>query len=165
MLLQILKYPDPRLFTIAEDVLEDEIKSEHTKNIISDMFETMYVSNGIGLAATQVNIHKRIIVMDHTGPEREAPIHLINPVIVDGSGNERYKEGCLSFPNVKVFMDRRRFVTISYFNCNGDRLQKNFYDIEAVCIQHEMDHLNGVTFVDNLSPLKKELVLRKIKKS
>jgi peptide deformylase len=160
-LLNILCYPDPRLHTIAKPV--KEIQGE-TLALIEDMIETMYESNGIGLAATQVDVHQRIIVLD-VSDERDSPMVLINPEII-WTHPERVKgeEGCLSVPNTYDGVERALEVKVKALDKTGSPQEIHAKELLAICIQHEMDHLVGKVFVDYLSPLKRNRIKTKMSK-
>lgn len=161
-LLPILSYPDPRLRTIAApiDRVDDEIKT-----LISDMIETMYAAEGIGLAATQVDRHVQLIVMD-LSENKDTPMVFINPKITPLVDEKKpYEEGCLSVPDVYDKVERPTKVRIEALDENGDAIDKEVEGLLAVCIQHEMDHLNGVIFVDYLSRLKQTRARDKVKKA
>lgn len=159
-LLPILSFPDPRLRTIAEPVEEvtDEIRQ-----LAADMFETMYEAPGIGLAATQVNQHKQLLVLD-ISEDKSQPMVFINPVITAHQGSQIYQEGCLSLPN--IYADVKRFdqITVSAMDRHGKNFVTEADGLLAICIQHEMDHLIGKVFVDHLSPLKRALAEKKLAK-
>ena len=160
-LLPILSYPDPRLRTIAAPVaaVDDEIKT-----LIKDMTETMYDADGIGLAATQVDRHIQLIVMD-LSENKDTPMVFINPKITPLVDEKQpYEEGCLSVPDVYDKVERPNKVRIEALDENGERIDKEVEGLLAVCIQHEMDHLNGVVFVDYLSRLKQTRARDKVKK-
>lgn len=160
-LLPILSYPDPRLRTIAAPVaaVDDEIKT-----LIKDMTETMYDAEGIGLAATQVDRHIQLIVMD-LSENKDTPMVFINPKITPLVDEKQpYEEGCLSVPDVYDKVERPKKVRIEALDENGERIDKEVEGLLAVCIQHEMDHLNGVVFVDYLSRLKQTRARDKVKK-
>jgi peptide deformylase len=159
-LLEILKYPDPRLHKIAETV---EVFDESTERLVKDMAETMYESKGIGLAATQVDVHQRIIVIDISDDKKDLLV-LINPKLIKFHGQQEYDEGCLSVPGFFETVKRYENITISYQD-----LKENLKTLEAdgllsVCIQHEMDHLVGKVFVEYLSQLKQQRIKKKISK-
>jgi peptide deformylase len=158
--LPILEYPDPRLRTRAEPVtkVDDEIR-----RLVADLFETMYAAPGIGLAATQVNVHKRILVLD-VATEGKQPLCLINPQIIHAEGQTRAEEGCLSVPEFYDFVDRAARIKIKALDENGITFELDAEGLLAVCIQHEMDHLEGKLFVDYLSELKRERLKKKAKK-
>ena len=150
-ILEILEYPDPRLRTIAKPVNE---VNEQIRTLIDDMFETMYDAPGIGLAATQVNHHIQLIVMD-LSEDRSEPRVFINPEITILEGEpEKMQEGCLSVPGFYEDVERIEHVLIKALDRNGDAFELEATGLLAVCIQHEMDHLNGKLFVDYLSALK-----------
>lgn len=159
--LTILEYPDPRLRTIAEPVSEvtDEIRAQ-----IDDMFETMYAAPGIGLAATQVNIHKRIVTMDISDDQNE-PLVLINPEFeVIDEELHKYQEGCLSVPGFYEDVKRPQKIKLKALDYNGEAYELEAEGLLAVCIQHELDHLNGKLFVDYLSMLKRNRIKGKLEK-
>lgn len=162
-LLPILTYPDPRLRTVAEPVTSFD---DSLKVLIKDMFDTMYDSKGIGLAATQVDRHIRVIVMDLAKEgEEPAPQVFINPTITPLTEElTPYQEGCLSIPDYYETIDRPSRVEIVAFDENNQEFKKTAGGLLAVCIQHEIDHLNGVLFVDYLSRLKQGRALEKVKK-
>ena len=159
-LLPILEFPDERLRTIARPVEEvtDEIRS-----ILDDMLETMYEAPGIGLAATQVNVHQRMIVID-TSEEKNDPIYLINPEITAVDGVEEMDEGCLSVPGIYEKVSRADRVSIKALGYDGKSFKLEADELLAVCIQHEIDHLDGKLFVDYLSPLKRNRIKKKLEK-
>lgn len=159
-LLPILHFPDPRLRTVAKPV---EVVDDKIRQIVADMFETMYAAPGIGLAATQVNIHQRIIVIDITS-EKTQPLCLINPEIVERQGNQVCEEGCLSVPNIHENIERADQVTVKALNEQGEVFTISAEELLSVCIQHEMDHLEGKLFVDYLSPLKRQRIRAKLEK-
>ena len=159
-ILKILQYPDERLHTVATPVTEvtDKIRS-----LIKDMAETMYDAPGIGLAATQVDVHQRIIVID-TSETRDQLLVLINPEIIASSGISDYEEGCLSVPGIYGKVQRAEFVTVKALNAQGESFILDADELLAVCIQHEMDHLAGKVFVEYWSRLKQARALAKLKK-
>lgn len=159
-LLPILRFPDPRLRTVAKPVerVDDELRA-----LIDDMFETMYHEPGIGLAATQVDRHLRLIVMDVSDDKSRQKV-LINPEIVASSGTQVCKEGCLSVPTVFAEVKRAERVTVRALDRDGKPYEFNAEGLEAVCVQHEMDHLEGKVFVDYLTPLKREMAMKKLAK-
>ena len=160
-LLEILEFPDPRLRTRAEPV---DAVTEITRKLIDDMFETMYNAPGIGLAATQVNVHRRILVMD-VSEEKDRPLVFINPDIIARSEMlEDYDEGCLSVPGFFESVTRPQEVQVTALDRNGDEFNQTLSGLEAVCLQHEIDHLNGKLFVDYLSPLKRQRIRKKLEK-
>ncbi len=158
--LEVLHFPDQQLRKVAKAV--EEITPE-IKEIAADMLETMYQENGVGLAATQVNIHKRIAVID-TSESRDQPMVLINPEIIEQSGEEESEEGCLSVPETNAKVKRCEFVTVQYLDLDGNRQVLEADGLLAVCIQHELDHLQGKLFIDYLSPLKQKRVKTKLEK-
>ena len=160
-LLPILNFPDPRLRTIAQPVEEvtDEIRQ-----LATDMFETMYDAPGIGLAATQVDQHIQLIVMD-LSEEKKQPLVFINPKVTPLTEEvQPYEEGCLSVPQIYDKVERPSRVKIEALNLDGEKIEIEADGLLAVCIQHEMDHLNGKLFVDYLSPLKRQRARDKIEK-
>ena len=160
-LLNVLRFPDERLRTKATPVQEvnDEIKK-----IVADMFETMYEENGVGLAATQVNIHQRIVVID-VSENKEHPYVLINPEIIKRNDETMInEEGCLSVPSCYAKVDRHTEVTVKALDINGNAFELDGEELLAICIQHEIDHLNGILFVDYLSPLKRNRIQTKLEK-
>ena len=159
-ILKILQYPDERLHTVAVPVAQvtDEIRS-----LISDMTETMYAAPGIGLAATQVDVHERIIVID-TSEARDELLVLINPEIIASTGLSDYEEGCLSVPGIYGKVRRAESVTVKALNAQGESFVLDADGLLAVCIQHEMDHLAGKVFVEYWSKLKQTRTLAKLKK-
>ena len=160
MILEILKYPDKLLRTVAKPV--ENVNSEIKKQV-KDMFETMYDAPGIGLAATQVNFHQRLIVVD-VSEECNEPICLINPEIIEKNGEIEWEEGCLSVPNYYESVKRANEIKVSALNELGQSFELEASEMLAVCIQHEMDHLNGILFVDHLSKLKQKRLKKKAEK-
>ena len=160
MILNILKYPDKRLRTIAKPVISVD---ETIKQQVKDMFETMYEATGIGLAATQVNFHQRIIVIDISDQYNE-PICLINPEIIEESGEIQCEEGCLSVPDYYEIVVRANDIKVKALNQNGESFELEASEMLSVCIQHEIDHLNGILFVDHLSKLKQKRLKKKTEK-
>jgi len=160
MILEILKYPDKRLRTIAKPV--EEVDSE-IKQLAKDMFQTMYEAPGIGLAATQVNFHQRLIVID-ISEECNQPLCLINPKIIEKNGEIEYEEGCLSVPNYYENIKRANEIKVSALNELGQPFEIEADEMLSICIQHEMDHLNGILFVDHLSKLKQKRLKKKAEK-
>lgn len=150
-LLTILEYPDPRLRTIAEEVT---MFDEDLKKFVALMFDTMYQAKGIGLAASQVDHHYRVIVID-ISDEKNDPICLINPKIIKSEGKTSYEEGCLSVPNFFEKVERAEKITVHYQSMDGSEHEMEAGGLLAICIQHEMDHLIGKLFVDYLSTLKR----------
>ena len=160
-ILPILCYPDPRLHKIAQPVA---VVDERVRAIVDDMFATMYDASGIGLAATQVDVHERIVVID-VSEERDQPLVLINPEIVWASDETRMgDEGCLSVPGIYDGVERALAVHVRALDRDGQTRVIEAEDLLAVCVQHEMDHLQGKVFVDYLSPLKRSMLLKKLDK-
>ncbi|MDH3632776.1 MAG: peptide deformylase [Gammaproteobacteria bacterium] len=160
-LLNILHFPDPRLRTVAKAVTEFD---DELRLLVSNMFETMYEAPGIGLAATQVDRHIRLLVMD-VSEGRNQPRCLINPEILEADGEEETDEGCLSVPGFYEKVRRAEHIKVRSYNENGEVAEFDADGIEAVCIQHEMDHLEGKLFVDYLSNLKRNRIRSKLVKS
>jgi peptide deformylase len=161
-LLPILCFPDPKLHTVAKPVLAVD---ERIRALIADMLQTMYDAKGIGLAATQVDVHERLIVID-VSEERDDPLVLINPQMVWTSDETHLnEEGCLSVPGIYDGVERFDAVTISALNSEGKSLVIEAEDLLSVCIQHEMDHLMGKVFVEYLSPLKRDRIKKKMLKA
>lgn len=160
--LEILEFPDPRLRTIAKPV---EVFDDALRALVDDMFETMYEAPGIGLAATQVNVHKQLIVIDISDNKSE-PLVFINPAleVLDESLSE-YDEGCLSVPGFYETVSRPKRVKINAIDRNGATFEMIAEGLLATCIQHEMDHLNGKLFVDYLSTLKRQRIRSKLEKA
>jgi len=158
--LTILEFPDPRLRTRAKPVeaVDDELNA-----LIDDMFETMYAAPGIGLAATQVDVHKRLLVADLT-PDRSDPRALINPVIVEKDGVTVTEEGCLSVPGYYEEVERADHIRVRYLDRSGKEVETEAEGLLAVCIQHEMDHLEGKLFVDYLSEAKRQRIRKRLVK-
>ena len=158
--LNILEFPDPRLKTVAKAVENFDSK---LKTLVEDMTETMYLANGIGLAATQVNVHKRLLVMD-ISENQDQPRVYVNPQILEQSGEQNCEEGCLSVPGVYASVKRAENVTLKAQDIDGNFFEEQLENLHAVCIQHEMDHLMGRLFVDYLSPLRRNMVRKKLEK-
>ena len=159
-LLPIIEFPDPRLRTVAKPV---ERVDAALGRLIDDMFETMYDAPGIGLAATQVDVHKRLLVLD-VSEDKTRPMVFINPEVVASEGQQTYQEGCLSVPGIFADVTRCNQITVKALDRDGQPFELTADGLLAVCIQHEMDHLAGKVFVDYLSPLKRELVKKKLAK-
>ncbi len=159
-LLDILHFPDPRLRTQAKPVQRVD---EPLRQLIDDMFETMYHAPGIGLAATQVNVHKRIIVID-TSQEQDQPLVFINPEIIEKDGIEEMDEGCLSVPGIYERVQRAERIKVRALGRDGEAFELEADGLLAVCIQHEIDHLDGKLFVDYLSQLKRTRIRKKLEK-
>lgn len=159
-ILDILHYPDKRLRRVAKpvDKVDDAIKK-----LVHDMFETMYLAPGIGLAATQVDVHQQVIVID-LSEEKNQPLCLINPQIIAEEGTESCDEGCLSVPDIYETVERAEKVTVRAMDQNGDEYTLQADGMLAVCIQHEIDHLKGKLFVDYISPLKRQRLKKRLLK-
>ncbi|MFT4613014.1 MAG: peptide deformylase [Bacteroidia bacterium] len=159
--LEILEFPDPRLRTRAEPVTTVD---DRTRALIDDMFETMYEAPGIGLAATQINVHQRLLVMD-VSEEKDEPMVFINPEyeVLDPEESE-YDEGCLSVPGFYETVCRPQRVRATALDRKGDAFELELEGLAAVCLQHEVDHLDGKLFVDYLSPLKRQRIRKKLEK-
>ncbi|EOI6460456.1 peptide deformylase [Vibrio cholerae] len=158
--LQVLTFPDDRLRTVAKPV---EQVTPEIQQIVDDMLETMYAEEGIGLAATQVDIHQRIVVID-ISETRDQPMVLINPEIIEKHGEDGIEEGCLSVPGARALVPRAAEVTVKALDRNGQEYQFDADDLLAICVQHELDHLAGKLFVDYLSPLKRNRIKEKLEK-
>jgi len=158
--LTILEFPDPRLRTraIAVESVDDELRK-----LIDDMFETMYAAPGIGLAATQVDVHKRLLVTDVSANNSE-PYVLINPSILEKDGVTVSEEGCLSVPGYCEEVERAEHIRVRFLDRNGDEVEMEAEGLLAVCIQHEMDHLEGKLFVDYLSEAKRQRIRKRLQK-
>ncbi|SFN74322.1 peptide deformylase [Izhakiella capsodis] len=159
-ILQVLHYPDDRLRTIAEPV---KTVDTNIQRIVDDMFETMYSEEGIGLAATQVDIHQRIIVID-VSENRDSRLVLINPELLEKGGETGIEEGCLSIPGYRALVPRAENVKVRALDRDGNTFEIEADGLLAICIQHEMDHLLGKLFIDYLSPLKRQRVRQKLEK-
>jgi peptide deformylase len=169
----ILEAPDPRLRTISTPV---ETFDDDLRELVADMFETMYAAPGIGLAAIQVGVPKRVLVIDlqQPGPDQPdgspgvpvpAPRVFINPAISDPSSDRHiYSEGCLSLPEIYADVERPRTVRVRWQDLDGAKHEEEVDELMATCLQHEMDHLNGVLFIDHLSRLKRDMALKKLEK-
>ena len=159
-ILHILHFPDDRLRTIAKPV---ETVTEKHRTLINDMLETMYDAPGIGLAATQINVHEQILVID-ISEDKKQPTVLINPEILEKEGDQEYDEGCLSVPGIYETLHRAKKIRVKAINQEGEGFELIAEGLLAVCIQHEMDHLQGKLFVDYLSQLKKQRIRKKLEK-
>ena len=159
-ILKILQYPDERLHKIAAAV---PAVTQPVRTLVKDMAETMYAAPGIGLAATQVDVHQRIIVID-VSETRDQLLVLINPEIIASSGESEFQEGCLAVPGIFDKVTRAEQVTVRATGIDGKSFELNATGLLAVCIQHEMDHLLGKVFVEYLSPFKQSRILNKLKK-
>ena len=159
-LLNILRYPDARLHKVAAPVT---VFDDSLKRLVVDMAETMYAAPGIGLAATQVDVHKQIIVVD-VSERRDTLVVLVNPEILEATGVSDIEEGCLSVPGIYELVERAERVKVRAFDQNGNPFTLEAQGLLAVCIQHEMDHLKGKVFVENLSQLKQQRIRAKLAK-
>jgi peptide deformylase len=159
-LLNILRYPDARLHKVATPVT---VFDESLKNLVRDLAETMYAAPGVGLAATQVDLHKQVIVVD-VSERRDSLVVLVNPEIVEASGVSDIEEGCLSVPGVYDIIERAERVKVRAYDQNGNPFTLEAQGLLAVCIQHEMDHLKGKVFVEYLSQLKQQRVRARLAK-
>ena len=159
-LLNIIHYPDPRLYTIAKPVAE---VNDNIRKLVRDMAETMYAAPGIGLAATQVDVHQQVIVMDLSEAKNALQV-FINPRITQADGMQEYEEGCLSVPGIYETVCRPEKITVEALDTNGKPFKIKAEGLLAVCIQHEMDHLKGKVFVEYLSKLKQTRIKSKMKK-
>jgi peptide deformylase len=159
-LLNILRYPDARLHKAAAPVT---VFDDGLKTLVQDMAETMYAAPGIGLAATQVDVHKQVIVID-ASERRDSLIVLVNPEIVEATGISDIEEGCLSVPGIYELVERAERVKVRAYDQNGNALTLEAQGLLAVCIQHEMDHLQGKVFVEYLSPLKQQRIRARLAK-
>lgn len=158
--LTVLHYPDPNLRKRAEPVaqIDDSIRT-----LAADMLETMYDENGIGLAATQVNVQKRVVVIDLSA-ERNSPMYLVNPEVLESRGSREMEEGCLSVPEYYDVVERAEWIRFRYQDLDGKTIESETDGLLAVCVQHEIDHLNGRLFVDYLSSLKRKRIQKKLEK-
>jgi peptide deformylase len=159
-ILTILEFPDERLRKKAAVVktVDDKIKK-----LVDDMLETMYQSHGVGLAATQIDVHQRVIVID-VSEEKDDPLYLINPEIIEKDGIKESEEGCLSVPGFFEKVKRAEHIRVKALNREGQSFEFEARDLLAVCVQHEMDHLSGKLFVDYISPLKRQRIKKKLEK-
>lgn len=159
-LLSILRYPDSRLHKVAKPV---QAVDARITALIADMFDTMYEAKGIGLAATQVDVHRRLVVID-VSETKDQPLVLINPTILGKAGSQVYQEGCLSVPGIYADVERADQVRVSALDRDGRTIEFEADGLLAVCIQHELDHLEGKVFVDYLSAFKREQVRKRLEK-
>lgn len=159
-MLTILRYPDERLRTIATPVVHFDKKLHQ---LIEDMLETMYAAPGVGLAATQVDVHKQLLVIDISEGKNQ-PLVLINPEILERDGSQKFDEGCLSVPGIYETVERAMHIRLRACDRDGKNFEMDAEDLQAVCIQHEMDHLLGKLFVDYLSSLKRQRIRKKLQK-
>ncbi len=158
--LTVLHYPDERLRTIAKPVATVNVE---TRQLVANMLETMYAENGIGLAATQVNVHQRVVVID-LSEERNQPQIFINPESTEKSGDTTYEEGCLSVPQNYANVERAAEITLKAQDLDGNWFEVKADGLLAICLQHELDHLVGKLFIDYLSPLKRDRIKKKLEK-
>jgi peptide deformylase len=159
-ILNILEYPDPRLRTKAEQIL---IVDDELRQLAADMLETMYAAPGIGLAATQVNVHRRMLVAD-ISEKQDTPHVFINPEILERRGTEVMEEGCLSVPGFYEPVTRSEWISVRALGLDGEPFEMELDGLLAVCVQHEMDHLEGKLFVDYLSDLKRQRIRKRIER-
>ncbi|MEJ2213193.1 MAG: peptide deformylase [Gammaproteobacteria bacterium] len=159
-ILEILHYPDPRLRNEAKPVTEVDAEIQQ---LVKDMFETMYDAPGIGLASIQVNVPKRVIVVD-VSEDQDQPLCFINPEVVETEGEETMDEGCLSVPGFYETVQRAEKIRVKALNEKGEAFEMDADGLLAVCIQHEIDHLDGKLFVDYISPLKRNRIRKKLEK-
>jgi peptide deformylase len=159
-ILRILEFPDPKLRIKAQPVgkVDDALR-----RLIDDMFETMYQAPGIGLAATQIDVHRRLLVAD-VSSERTDPHVLINPVIIEKDGLMVTEEGCLSVPGFYEEVERAEHIRVRYLDRDGEEVESEFEEMLAVCVQHEIDHLDGKLFVDYLSEAKRQRIRKRLEK-
>ncbi len=158
--LSVLQYPDPRLHTVAEPVQQI---TPDIRRLVADMTQTMYALDGIGLAATQVDVHLQIIVLD-VSEKGNKPQALINPTIIKMGGKAEFEEGCLSVPGVYESVRRAAWVHVRALDLNGKTIDVQAEGLKAMCIQHEMDHLQGMVFVEHLSPTNQRRILNSVSK-
>ena len=158
--LTVLHFPDPRLRKKARPVAAVDAE---VRQLAGDMLETMYAENGIGLAAIQVDVQQRIVVMD-LSEDRNNPVTLVNPEVTQKTGTEEMEEGCLSVPGYTDLVQRAEKISYRYLNLDGEEIEAEADGLRAVCIQHEIDHLDGKLFIDYLSPIKRRRVRKKIEK-
>ena len=159
-LLTVLHYPDPRLHTVARPV---EAVDQRIKTLVADMAETMYAAPGIGLAATQVDVHEQVVVID-LSESKDDLLVLINPRITERTGETTYEEGCLSVPGIFETVSRAEHITVEALDLDGKPFRLSADGLLAICIQHELDHLAGKVFVEYLSTLKQDRIKTKLKK-
>ncbi len=159
-LLNILEFPDERL---RKQAVKVQTVDDKIKNLVDDMLETMYESRGVGLAATQVNVHLRVIVID-VSEQKDTPLCLINPEIIEKDGVEESEEGCLSVPGFFEKVKRAEHIKVKALDKEGKSYEFEARDLLAVCVQHEIDHLDGKLFVDYISPLKRQRIKKKLEK-
>ena len=163
MIRKIVTYPDPVLTTPTQEV---DVVDREIERLVKDMFETMYDAEGVGLAANQIGVPIKVMVMDTT-PKEDAPdlkLVLINPVIIHSEGKIKYKEGCLSFPGLSVEVERAKRIKVKALNEHGEPVELELEGFPAIVFQHELDHLQGITFIDRLKGWRKRLALEKYRK-
>jgi peptide deformylase len=161
-LLKVVHYPEPVLLKVGKPVTEF---NDELKKLVADMFETMYDSKGVGLAAPQVAVSKRLFVMDcSVGEDKESKIAFINPEIISTEGEQYGDEGCLSFPGLYQKVERSLRTVVKAQDVNGDFFELEVQDLEARCVLHETDHCDGIVFLDRMSTLKRQLAKQKIKR-
>jgi len=158
--LDILIYPDDRLRNIAKPVVDID---DETRSLIDNMFATMYAAPGIGLAATQVDVHQRIVVID-ISENKDQPLTLINPEIIESDGRAEHEEGCLSIPGIFELVEREDQIRFAAIDADGNPYEMEAEGLLSVCVQHEIDHLDGKLFVDYLSSLKRRRIKKKMLK-
>ncbi len=160
--LKLFTYPDPLLKEISKEVTDF---SKELKSLTDDMFKTMYENSGIGLAAPQVGILKRIVVIDLQEDDKKVPLIFINPQIIEACGSTTFEEGCLSVPGYHEVVKRKKDITVKFQDLEGKEQVINATGLLAICLQHEIDHLNGILFVDQISQLKKGFFKKWFKKN
>lgn len=158
--LEILEFPDPRLRTVAKPVADFD---QTLQQLVLDMTETMYAENGIGLAATQVNVHQQLLVLDVSDSRDQLKVY-VNPQILSSEGSQTCEEGCLSVPGIYAEVKRAEIIRVRAFDEQGQVFEEELSELHSICLQHEMDHLQGKLFVDYLSPLKRQMVRKKLEK-
>lgn len=162
MVREILIWPDPRL---KEKAVPVDAVDASVRTLIDDMFETMYAADGVGLAAPQIGVLQRVVVVDTSSADEDVkPFAMINPEILETEGTMKYREGCLSVPGEAEEVKRSAYVKVRFLDREGQPVEMEATGLTAVCIQHECDHLDGVLFVDHLSSLKRELIRKRMKR-
>lgn len=163
MIREVLVWPDPRL---KEKALPVKTVDAEIRQLIDDMFETMYAEDGVGLAATQIGVNLRVVTVDTSSADEEiAPFAMVNPEILESEGTVKWREGCLSVPGEYEEVKRSAKVRVRFLDRDGKQVEMEATDLTAVCIQHECDHLDGVLFVDYLSSLKREMIKKRMKRA